>query len=101
MLKHVFNFDLVKLVVQLIDSRVGPTADDVVMLRFLREAEIPFLVVATKADKLSGAQRGRCIPAICRALAVQPWEVIVYSSKDGTGKDKLLELIEGEVAPAE
>ena len=71
------------------------------MAEYLRHYDIPFTVVATKADKLSGAQRGRCIPAICRALAVQPWEVMVYSSKDGTGKDKLLELIEGEVAPAE
>ena len=35
---------------------------------------------------------------ICRTLGVQPWEVMVHSSKDGTGKDKLLELIETEIA---
>ncbi len=86
---------------QLVDLRHEPTGDDQLMVEYLRHYDIPFTVVATKADKLSGAQRGRCIPAICRALAVQPWEVMVYSSKDGTGKDKLLELIEGEVAPAE
>ena len=90
-----------KRVFQLVDLRHEPTGDDQLMVEYLRHYDIPFTVVATKADKLSGAQRGRCIPAICRALAVQPWEVIVYSSKDGTGKDKLLELIEGEVAPAE
>ena len=39
------NIDLLRLVVQLIDSRVGPTADDEMMLQFLREAGIPFLVV--------------------------------------------------------
>ena len=90
-----------KRVFQLVDLRHEPTGDDQLMVEYLRHYDIPFTVVATKADKLSGAQRGRCIPAICRALAVQPWEVMVYSSKDGTGKDKLLELIEGEVAPAE
>ena len=42
-------------------------------------------------------ERGRSLPAICRALAVQPWEVIVYSSQNGLGRDKLLELIGEEL----
>ena len=88
-----------KRVFQLVDLRHEPTQDDQLMVEYLRHYEIPFTVVATKADKLSKAQRGRSIPAICRALAVQPWEVMVYSSKDGTGKDRLLALIEAEVFP--
>ena len=51
------NLDLLKLVIQLVDSRIGPTADDEMMLSFLREAQIPFLVVATKADKLNATER--------------------------------------------
>ena len=84
-LKHVF---------QLVDVRHAPTGDDQLMVEYLRHYNIPFTVVATKADKLSKAQRGRSIPVICRTLGVQPWEVMVHSSKDGTGKDRLLELIE-------
>ena len=91
------NSGHLKRVFQLVDLRHEPTQDDQLMVEYLRHYEIPFTVLATKADKLSGAQRGRQIPAICRALAVQPWEVLVYSSKDGTGKDRLLELVEGEV----
>ena len=86
-----------KRVFQLVDIRHEPTEDDQLMVEYLRHYEIPFTVVATKADKLSKAQRGRSLPAICRKLAVQPWEVMVYSSKDGTGKEQLLELIEGEL----
>ena len=71
------------------------------MVEYLRHYDIPFTVVATKADKLSKAQRGRSIPVICRTLAVQPWEVMTYSSKDGTGKEQLLELIGAEIAPPE
>ena len=41
------NVDLLKLVIQLVDSRIGPTADDEMMLSYLREAGIPFLVVAS------------------------------------------------------
>ena len=45
--------DTLKLVLQLIDVRVGPTDDDIMMINFLIDNEIPFVVVATKADKLS------------------------------------------------
>ena len=90
-----------KRVFQLVDIRHEPTQDDMLMVEYLRHYEIPFTVVATKADKLSKAQRGRSIPAICRALAVQPWEVMVYSSKDGTGKEQLLELIGQDIGEGE
>lgn len=88
-------------VFQLVDIRHAPTEDDQLMVEYLRHYDIPFTVVATKADKLSKAQRGRSIPVICRTLAVQPWEVMTYSSKDGTGKDRLLELIGDEIEPPE
>ena len=88
-----------KRVFQLVDIRHEPTADDQLMVEYLRHYEIPFTVVATKADKLSKAQRSRSIPAICRKLAVQPWEVVVYSSRDGTGRERLLELIEAKLTP--
>ena len=50
--------------------------------------------MATKCDKISKAARDRSIPVICRKLAVQPWEIIPYSSEDGTGRDKLLSFLE-------
>ena len=40
-------------VVQLIDMKIGPTTDDNMMLSFLNETGIPYVVVATKADKLN------------------------------------------------
>ena len=88
-------------VLQLVDIRHTPTQEDVMMVNYLRHYDIPFTVVATKADKLSKAQRGRSIPVICRTLVVQPWEIITYSSEDGTGKEKLLDLIEGIIFPQE
>lgn len=90
-LKHVF---------QLVDIRHAPTQEDQMMVEYLRHYNIPFSVIATKADKLSKAQRNRNIPVICRTLAVQPWEVLCYSSEDGTGRDQLLKKIEDEVLNA-
>ena len=76
-----------KRVFQLVDIRHAPTQEDQMMVEYLRHYDIPFTVIATKADKLSKAQRGRNIPVICRTLAVQPWEVLAHSSEDGTGRD--------------
>lgn len=41
------------LVVQLLDARHAPSADDRTMLDYLVQREIPFLVVLTKMDKLN------------------------------------------------
>ena len=76
-------------VVQLVDIRHAPTEEDQMMTNYLRHYEIPFTVVATKADKLSKAQRSRSIPVICRTLVVQPWEIIACSSEDRTGLEAL------------
>lgn len=90
-----------KRVFQLVDIRHAPTQDDQLMVEYLRHYEIPFTVIATKADKLSKAQRSRNIPVICRTLAVQPWEVLVHSSKDSTGREVLLDLIESDISNAD
>ena len=90
-----------KRVFQLVDIRHAPTQDDQLMVEYLRHYEIPFTVIATKADKLSRAQRGRNIPVICRTLAVQPWEVLVHSSKDDTGRDAILDAIEADISDSE
>ena len=78
----------------LVDIRHEPSEDDVAMNRFLREMGIPFTVVATKADKISRGARSRQLAPICRALLVQPWEIICFSGEDGTGREELLHRME-------
>ena len=87
-------------VFHLVDIRHEPTTEDKEMNLFLRQSGIPFTVIATKADKISRGARMKHIAPICRALAVQPWQVIPFSSEDGTGKDDILNKIE-EVCYAE
>ena len=79
-------------VLHLVDLRHDPTGEDKGMNEFLRQTGFPFTVIATKADKVSKPQRQRHLHAICRGLMVQPWEVIPYSSEDGTGRDAVLSL---------
>ena len=88
-------------VLMLVDIRHEPTSDDVTMVEYLRHCGIPFHIVATKADKLSRAQRGKSLPVICRKLAVQPWQIIPFSSEDGTGREQVLELFDQILLPQE
>lgn len=88
------NRDLVKLVVQLIDSRVGPTKDDEMMLSYLRETELPFVVVATKADKLNATERKNA-ETLLRGHPSIPTDtpILFTSSQKGEGRTELWRLI--------
>lgn len=85
------NSTLLRHVFHLVDIRHEPTQDDITMNRYFREMGIPFTVVATKADKISRGAQMKQVAPICRAMLVQPWEVIVTSSETGFGREKLLE----------
>ncbi len=88
------NIDLLRLVVQLIDSRVGPTRDDRDMLSFLRQAEIPHIVVATKIDKLNTTERNAFIQKIQSDPDVADAGcIILTSAQNGVGRDDLWEEI--------
>lgn len=84
------NFDLLKLAVQLVDLEVGPTADDKMMLNYLTQMNIPFVVVASKADKPNKTNRAKALEAL-RATPEIPEgvKIIPFSSKTGEGKDEL------------
>ena len=84
------NLDLLSLVLQLVDSRIGPTADDEMMMNFLYESEIPYLVVATKVDKLNATERKNNLEAIAsHPLVREGLGVIPYSALKNEGKNEL------------
>ena len=83
------NIDRLCLVVQLIDSRVGPTADDEMMLDFLSQSELPYIVVATKVDKLNATERKKNLEAISSHPLIDGVPVIPFSSLKKEGKDEL------------
>lgn len=83
-----------RVVLQLVDIRHDPTRDDIDMVEFLRATGIPFQVVATKLDKISRGSRMKYTAPICRALQVQPWELLPWSSENGDGRDNLIAVID-------
>lgn len=85
-------------IVQLLDVRHTPTQDDQAMLDFLGEIGVPTIVVVTKIDKLTAAQRGTRVSEIVRDLALDPEQVIAFSAATGEGRDVLGEAVESLLA---
>jgi GTP-binding protein len=80
-------------VVQLLDIRREPSEDDISMLDFLAEIEVPTVVVLTKIDKIgrqAAADRGE---EIMKALSLSREQVIPFSATTGEGRDELAEAL--------
>ena len=86
----------IKLVVQLVDMRHKPSEDDYVMMRFLQDAGLPFIVAATKSDKLNKTQFNERVNGLRAELAEfgEDLVIIPFSSEKGNGVDELKEQIE-------
>lgn len=85
----------IKLVVQLVDMRHKPSADDYSMIEFLKHNNIPFIIVMTKADKLKVKEYEKRLENTKEELACAgDVPVIPFSSINGEGLDKIKSLIE-------
>ena len=90
-------------VFQLVDLKVGPTEDDLMMLDWLNSEGIPYAVVATKADKVNATTRRQNAEALRTHPYLNPpyadgkIPVIEFSALNGDGKkdviSKILEVI--------
>lgn len=71
----------------LIDSNIPAQAPDRQLIDFLRSAERDFLVVATKADKLSGNKLRNALAALAADHEIEA--LLPYSAKTGNGRAEL------------
>ena len=84
------NIDLVRGVVQLIDSRAGITRDDAMMIEYMNSVEMPYIIAITKIDKLNKTDRAAIIEKITNGeLIAENTPIIPFSSLKGEGKMEL------------
>ena len=82
-------------VLLLIDMRHPPTQNDLQMVDFLIDTEMPFAIVLTKADKLNKTERAARLAALPDELPqFEDLNVTVFSSVTGEGVEPLRALIE-------
>lgn len=86
--------ELVAIVV-ILDVRVGPTADDLEMIRWLEASGRRAILVATKLDKLPKARRAGRLRQIEAQLGIPQRALLGFSAEEGLGKDEILRELVG------
>ncbi len=81
----------IALVIQLIDMRHKPTADDLQMVSFLQQTGRPFLVVCTKSDKLNRSETEQQTALFNELFQNEGILWLPFSSVKGTGLTELQE----------
>lgn len=82
-----------RMVVLLIDSRHAPSKDDLTMLNYLIECELPMIIVLTKIDKLKPTERKKRLAAFPDELDVDAEHMMPFSAETGEGAEQLRALI--------
>ncbi|MFD2681471.1 ribosome biogenesis GTP-binding protein YihA/YsxC [Bacillus seohaeanensis] len=86
---YITNRKQLRAVIQLVDLRHPPTADDVTMYNFLKYYELPCVIIATKADKIPKSKWQKHLKITREKLDLEASdEIILFSSETGEGKDK-------------
>ncbi|MDK2889247.1 MAG: GTP-binding protein [Thermoanaerobacter sp.] len=82
-------------VLQLVDVRHPPTAQDVQLYQWLKYHGLPAVVVATKADKLSRSQGLRQLQVIRQVLGLSGDDLLIkFSARTREGREELWRIIE-------
>ena len=87
---YLLNNDKLKCVCALVDVRHDPTEQDKQMINYLHYYQIPFIIVATKCDKLPKSKVKPTLAKLANALNVGTQNVYGVSSETKYGKDELL-----------
>ncbi len=85
------NSKNLKLVCVLMDCRIKPTPLDYNMLTYLNYYQIPYIVVATKCDKLPKTKVKPAIQAMANELGLGVDNIFATSSNNLQGKIELLD----------
>lgn len=100
--KYILERENLYCVMVLLDIRVEPQQNDLDFMNWLGENEVPFVMVFTKMDKLGKAVVEKNLAAYHEEM-FKSWEelpqIFITSAEKGTGREELLDFIEGTIHP--
>jgi GTP-binding protein len=83
------NRESLVLCLSLVDVTIPPQELDLQLMDWLRHMDRQFIVVATKADRISNNQLRNSLPKLCDQLQILPSQIIPFSAKSRVGYDEL------------
>jgi len=92
---YITSRDQLKAVVLLVDLLNYPTKDDVMMYDFLKNYQIPVIIVETKADKIPKGKWDKHAKVVRETMQIEEGdELVLFSSETGMGKEKAWSIID-------
>ena len=88
---YLTNSEQLRGVVQLLDIRHDPTADDLQMVDFLAALGVPTIFALTKVDKLTKSAAAKRVAGFAAELGVTQDQLVPFSAVTGEGRDELAE----------
>lgn len=89
------NRDELKRVFMIVDFRIKPTEDDILMYQFLKYYDIPVTIIVNKADKVGTSKREKNLKLISKTIDLAPGDdMIEFSSLSKKGREEVLSKIE-------
>ena len=93
--EYLENRKELKRVFMIVDFRIKPTEDDILMYQFLKYYDIPVTVILNKCDKVGGSKSEKNMKIIKEHLELAKDDnMIMFSSLNSKGRDEVLKLIE-------
>ena len=84
-----------KRVFMIVDFRIKPTEDDILMYQFLKYYDIPVTLILNKTDKVGSSKQNKNLKTILSTLDVSKEDnYILFSSVTKKGRDDVLDLID-------
>ncbi len=80
--EYLFNRKNIALIILLIDIRHKPSENDILMFNYIRRAQIPYIVLANKADKIAITKVNSCVEDLKKSLQADENDVILPFSSE-------------------
>ena len=93
--EYLENREELKRVFMIVDFRIKPTEDDILMYQFLKYYDIPVTIIVNKSDKVGASKREKNLNLISKTIDLAPGDdMIEFSSVSKKGREEVLSKIE-------
>ncbi len=90
--------EVLKRVFLLVDAKVGPTEDDVLMYNYLKYYSVPVTVIGTKTDKVGGSKKEKSKKSILDKLDLVVGDnLVMFSASTKEGLEEIYSIIESNL----
>ena len=92
--EYLENRKELKRVFMIVDFRIKPTDDDILMYQFLKYYDIPVTLIVNKADKVGGSKHDKNLRVIRETIDIVPGDdIIEFSSVSKKGREEVIDKI--------